>query len=158
MRTDGSNLNGISAILYQKNNEKWVPISCASRFLSVHEKNYHPIEIEMLAVSWGCKKMHMYLHGLPKFIIQTDHKPLIPILNNKMLLDLSPRIQRMKMTLLPYSFTAEHVKSTDLVDADALSRAPTDHPYLEDQLAEQEIIHQGNAVIQSIPATSQKLE
>jgi len=158
LRTDGSKLNGISVILYQQHDEKWVPISCASRFLSIHEKNYHPIEIEMLAVSWGCRKMHMYLHGLPHFKIQTDHKPLIPILNSKMLVDLSPRIQRMKMTLLPYTFTAEHVKGIDLKDADALSRAPTEQPNQQDQLAEQEIMHQVSAVIQSMPTTSRKLE
>ena len=33
---------------------------------------------------------------------------------------MSPRIQRMKMTLLPYTFTTEHVKGTTLKDADAL--------------------------------------
>ena len=72
----------------------------------------------MLAVSSGCTKMHMYIHGLSQFAIQTDHQPLIPILNNKMLVDMSPTIQRMKMTLLPYTFTAEHVKGTTLKDVD----------------------------------------
>ena len=120
LRVDGSKLHGISAILYQKHDQDWFPVFCASRFLSDYEKNYHPVEIEMLAVSWGCKKMHMYIHGLSQFTIQTDHKPLIPTLNNKMLVDMSPRIQRMKMALLPYTFTTEHVKGTTLKDADAL--------------------------------------
>ena len=36
-----------------------------------------------------------------------------------MLVDMSPRIQRMKMTLLPYTFTTDHVKGTTLKDTDA---------------------------------------
>ena len=111
----------------------------------------------MFAVSWGCKKMHIYIHGLSQFTIQTDHKPLIPILNNKMLVDMSPRIQRMKMTLLPYTFTAEHVKGTTLKDAHALSRAPTEQQSHEDQIAEQEIINLVNLVVQTMSATDKKL-
>ena len=107
--------------------------------------------------SWGCRKMHMYLYGLPKFTIQTDHKPLVPILNNKMMVDMSPRIQRMRMTLLRYTFTAEHVKGKSLVDADALSRAPTNEPTREDQIAEEQITAHVNAVIETMPATNTKL-
>ena len=68
----------------------------------------------------------LHIHGLSQFTIQTDHKPLIPILNNKMLVDMSPRIQRMKMTVLPYTFTAEHVEGATLKDADASFRS-SDH-------------------------------
>ena len=57
--------------------------------------------------------------------VKTGHEPLIPILNNKMLIDMSPRIQRMRMTLLKYSFITEQVKGFDMEHADALSRAPT---------------------------------
>ena len=83
IRTDASKLKGISVILYQKHGEQWKPVDCASRFLRPAEKNYHPIELEMLATTWGCEKMSVYLQGLPHFIIQTDHKPLVPILNYK---------------------------------------------------------------------------
>ena len=51
LRVDGSKLHGISAILYQKHDQDWFPVFCPSRFLSDYEKNYHPIEIEMLAIS-----------------------------------------------------------------------------------------------------------
>jgi hypothetical protein len=158
LRVDGSKLNGISVILYQQHNNKWHPVTCASRFLTPTERNYHPIEIEMLAVTWGCKKMHMYLHGLPRFLVETDHKPLIPILNNKMLIDMSPRIQRMRMTLLKYSFTAEHVKGSNMEDADALSRAPTQKPNQDDEIAEQETTTHVNTVIENMPATNTKLD
>ena len=70
LRVDGSRLNGISAILYQQHGDNWHPVACGSRYLTETEKDYYPIENEMLAVTWGCKKMNMYLHGLPHFIIQ----------------------------------------------------------------------------------------
>ena len=158
LRVDSSKLNGISAILYQQHNDEWFLVSCASHFLSEYEKNYHPIEIKMLTISWVCKKMYMYLHRLSHFRIQTNHKPLIPILNNKMLVDMSPRIQQMKITLLPYTFTAKHVKGTTSKDADPLSRAPTDKPSHEDQLAEQVIINQVNTIVQTMPATDRELQ
>ena len=100
IRTDGSKKNGISVILKQKHDDEWKLIDCSSRMLKPTEKNWYPIEIEMLAITWGILKMNMYLHGLPGFIVETDHKPLIPILNSRMLYGLSPRIQAMKMMLL----------------------------------------------------------
>ena len=84
VRTDGSKLNGIGVAVYQKQDDgKWRIIDCASRFLTDTEKRYYPIEIEMLAVMWGIKRMEMYLHGLPLSKVGTDHKPLVPILNYK---------------------------------------------------------------------------
>ena len=65
LRTDGSKLNGISVILYQEHENEWKPVDCASRFLRPAEKNRHPVELEMLAVVWGCEKMAVYLQGLP---------------------------------------------------------------------------------------------
>ena len=77
-----------------------IPVSCASRYLTPTEKRYHNIEIEMLALTWGIEKMNMYVHGLPHFKVQTDHKPLIPIINNKPINEMSVRIQRMRIRLL----------------------------------------------------------
>ena len=114
----------------------WRPLDCASRFLTPTEKNYYPIEIEMLAVTWGIRRMSMYLHGLPIFTVSTDHKPLVHILNYKQLVDMSPRIQNLRMKLLQYNFKADHVAGKDLLDADAFSRAPVEEPSEEDELAE----------------------
>ena len=158
LRTDGSLLNGIAAILYQQHGDQWKPVEFASRYLSDAEKNYHNIEIEMLAVAWGCEKMSKYLHGLRHFVIQTDHKPLIPILNYKPLTEMTPRIQRMRMRLLKFSFAAEYVKGTELADADALSRAPWSQATKEDEIVEQEIAAHVDTVICNIPATEPRIE
>ena len=158
IRTDGSSKNGISAILYQKHGEEWKPVAYASRFLSTAESNYHPIEVEMLAVVWGCEKMSKYIHGLPEVIIETDHKPLIPIINNKPLHDMSPRIQRLRMRLMKYQVHATHVRGKDLTDADALSRSPNEKPSTADQLAEEEIRAHVNLITNNIPASADRLE
>jgi hypothetical protein len=122
IQTDASNHNGISAILYQHHEEGWKPVNCASHFLMQAEKNYHPIELEMQSVTWGCEKMTPYLQGLPYFLVQTDHEPLVPILNYKPLIEMSPRIQDTRTRLLHFKFTA----GKELKDADCLSRSPED--------------------------------
>ena len=108
----------------------------------------------MLAVSWGCKRMDMFLHGLPHFLVQTDHKPLIPILNTKQLAEMSPRIQDMRMKLLKYTFTAQHVPGNQMEDADALSRAPHKQPSKEDVVANEEIAGYVNEIIKRMPVST----
>ena len=157
IRTDGSMLNGISAILYQMHDD-WKPVAFASRYLSDAEKNYHNIEVEMLAVTWGCEKMAKYLHGLPRFTVETDHKPLVPILNYKPLAEMTPRIQRMRMRLLKFDICAQYVKGKDLTDADALSRAPWTEASQDDEIAEKEISAHVAMVIENIPATESRIE
>ena len=154
IRVDGSKLNGISVILYQQHDEQWHPVTCGSRYLTPAEKGWYPIEIEMLAVMWGCKRMNMFLHGLPSFKVETDHKPLVPILNTKQIAELSPRIQEMRMKLLKYTFTAHHIPGSKMEDADALSRAPHSQPTSEDQLIDEEISCHLNAVVHRMPVSN----
>ena len=71
--------------------------------------------------------MTKYVHGLPQVTIETDHKPLIPIINYKPLVEMTPGIQRMRMRLLRYNLYAEYVPGKELTDADALSRAQRSH-------------------------------
>ena len=158
LRTDGSKLNGISVILYQEHENEWKPVDCASRFLRPAEKNYHPVELEMLAVVWGCEKMAVYLQGLPEFTIETDHKPLVPILNYKPLIEMSPRIQSLRMKLLRFKFKATHVPGTELKDADTFSRAPVSVPTQEDEIGEQQISAHVNAVLSQFPATEKRIQ
>ena len=69
------------------------------------------IELEALGACWAMKKCDMFLRGLPHFKLVTDHQPLIPILNSKGIADVeNPRLQRLMMKMLPYTFTAEWIK------------------------------------------------
>lgn len=53
-----------------------------------------------------------------------DHKPLVPLQGSKSLDELPPRIQRVHMMLMRFSFTISHVAGKDNATADVLSRAP----------------------------------
>ena len=97
-------------------------------------------ELEMLAVVWATKKCRVYLQGLQHYEVLTDHKPLIPILNNKSLADMeNPRLLRLKEKLLGYSFKAIWVRGKDHVVPDALSRSPVSQPTEDDVAMEIEL-------------------
>ena len=48
----------------------------------------------------------------------------------------NPRLQRLMIEMLPYSFAVEWVKRKDHFAADALSRFPMDQPSLDDELCD----------------------
>jgi hypothetical protein len=82
-------------------------------------------------------KCRQFIEGLPHFELVTDHRPLIPILNDYSLDKLdNPRILRLRLKMQRYQFTARWVRGKDNLDADALSRAPVDIASPDDELAE----------------------
>ena len=60
------------------------------------------------------KKFAEYILGMT-FHVETDHKLLVSLLGYKHLGELSPRIQRMRMRLMRFSYTISHVPEKDLV-------------------------------------------
>ena len=111
----------------------WQLTFCNSRFLQPSETNYCPLEGEALAVAWALKKSRMFLLGCPGFMIQTDHKPLVPILNDKALSSIdNPRLIGFKEKTLPYSFEIQHLVGEKMFAADTLSRYPVGKADSED--------------------------
>lgn len=96
------------------------------------ECRYAQIEKEALAVTWACKKFANYIVG-KRILIETDHKPLVPILNNKDLDTLPPRVLRFRLRMARFNYVAEHLPGKLLYTADALSRAPVAFPDPSDQ-------------------------
>jgi len=92
-----------------------------------------------------------------KFHINTDHKPLVPLFSTKSLDDLPVRIQRFSMQMMWFNYTISHVPGKQLVVADMLSRAPVDLPGTSDLQFEADTQAFVNMVLQSIPATEQRL-
>ena len=155
LSTDASR-HGLGFILQQQNPDgKWTLTQAGSRFLSDAECRYAIIELEMLAVCWAILKCHTFLAGLQHFQVITDHNPLIPILNNHRLDEIeNPRLQRLRIRIMGYNFTAEWLKGSNNSAPDALSRNPTSDPSPHDILAELDILNQPEISISEIRATS----
>ena len=71
----------------------------------------------------------------------TDYKPFVPLQGNKNLEELSPRIQTMRMRLMRYKYSIEHVSGKELGTADTLSRSPVDATTAKDDTLQQESEH-----------------
>ncbi len=110
----------LGAVLLQEHNSMRKPVEYASRSMS---ERYAQIEKEALAITWACDKFASYILGM-KFHIETDHKPLVPLLGSKDLDKLPPRVLRFRLRLARFLYTIEHVPGKYLYTADALSRAP----------------------------------
>ena len=123
MAADASSY-GIGAVLLQSHNGKLMPIAYASHSLTDCERRYAQIEKELLSLTWACEKFRRYLIGLPEIKLITDHKPLIPIINQKDLDDVPIRCQRMLMRLMQFNCLTEYLPGKSLSVPDALSRSP----------------------------------
>ena len=114
---------GLGAVLLQQQQSDWKPIAFASRTMTETESRYAQIEKEALATTWACEKFTTYILG-KKFHIETDHKPLVPLLGSKNLDSLPPRILRFRLRLAKFDYTISHVPGKLSNTADTLSRAP----------------------------------
>ena len=113
LTTDSSNF-ALGAVLSQNGH----PICFASRTLNEHEIKYSTIEKELLGIVFGTSYFRPYLYGR-RFIIQTDHKPLVWLSNLK---EPNLKLQRWKLKLDEYNFEVKYIKGKDNYVADALSR------------------------------------
>ncbi len=149
---------GLGAVILQKSGtSQWRPVAFASRSLTETERRYAQIEKEALATVWACEKFQDYILG-KWVLIETDHKPLVPLLNTKHLDNLPPRILRFRLRLARFSYTMEHVPGKLLYTADALSRAPIATTLDEDRSFQQEMEHWVHTIVQSLPASPQRLK
>ena len=96
------------------------PIAYASRTLTKTERGYAHIEKEALSLVYGVKKYHQYLHGR-KFLLVTDHKPLLTILGPKKQLPTlaAARLQRWAVFLSAYQYDIEFRATDKHCNADA---------------------------------------
>ena len=153
---DASNA-GIGAVLMQEQDGKRRPVVFASRSLTDAEKNYAVIEKEALAATWAVERFSQFLLGM-NFIIETDHKPLIPLLSSKEIACMPPRIQRFRLRLMRFSPTVEYVPGKQQVTADALSRAPVGTPTESDINFVELTAEMEKQAIKVLPASTEKLE
>ena len=136
LSTDWSK-TGIGYFLHQKHCtcESSIPGCCAdgwrvalagSRFLKDAESRYAPVEGEMLAVAWSLEDSKYFTLGCKDLVIATDHKPLVKLLGDRELADISnPRLFRIKQRTMLWRYNVVHVPGVKNPAADATSRNPS---------------------------------
>ena len=117
---------GVGAVLfhrYKDNTER--PIANASKTLTATQKRYPQIQKEALSIIFALKKFHQFLYSR-KFILVTDHKPLISMFgpNTATPVLAANRLARWSLMLSQYNYTTEYRPTKQHGNADALSRLP----------------------------------
>lgn len=144
---------GIGGVLIQENTsgDREV-VAYTSRKLSDGEQKYSQIEKEALSLVHATEKFKDFVTGI-NIILETDHKPLLQVLQSKPLDDLTPRLQRIRMRLMRYNYEVRYVPGKQLVLADSLSRNPVAGKQ-EDLEIEFENAKYVRFVVENIPATN----
>ena len=122
LETDASK-EGLGAVLSQKQDNGWFhPVAYGSWVLTMHEKNYHSMKLEFLALKWTIMEhFKEYLLYQP-FLVKTDNNPLTYILTTP---NLDVTGHRWVSALAKYDFWLEYQKGQDNAVADALSWVTT---------------------------------
>jgi hypothetical protein len=131
---------GIGFVLLQKTcsceddspiccSDGWVVTFCGSCFTTGPETRYASVEGEALAVCWALEKCRYFILGCPDLIVATDHKPLLKLLGDRTLEDISnPRLLRLKEKTFRFRYKIIHVPGKSQKAADCSSRTPVHDP------------------------------
>ena len=146
-------------VLQLQPNKSWRPISFLSRALTPTESRYAQIEKEALVLTWACERSWEYITG-KSIYVETDHKPLVPLLRKHALTrPLPPRIQRFRMRLMRFHFKEiSHVRGKEMYITDALSRLQAQHADPQPTIADDEMTAHVASVITGLPASDSRLQ
>lgn len=115
--------SALGAVLGQMVNDVWVPIAYASRTLNRTEASYSIYKKEALGCVWGCERFKDILSDHP-FILRTDNEALSSVLKPS---SKNSLFARWKLRLSQFDFKIEHVRSSQNLCADSLSRMFSEH-------------------------------
>ena len=71
----------LGAVLFQQTTQEWRTAAYASRSMTDTETSYAQIENEAQSLTWACEKLSPHILGMT-VQLETDHKPLLPLLNH----------------------------------------------------------------------------
>lgn len=157
IQADASSYGLGSALLQENENKERDVVAYASRTLSNSEKKYSQIEKEALALVYAAEHFKDFITGI-NVTLETDHRPLIQILQSKPLDELTPRLQRIRMRLMRYNYKVIFVPGKQLVLADCLSRNPIGCTNSAGKDFAEEIDHYVHFVTSHLPATKCMLQ
>lgn len=119
LAVDASSI-GVGAVLQQKIDDHWKPISFFSKKLTSTESRYSTFGRELLA-AYSAVRYFRHLLGGRTFYLLTDHKPLLGAFQSNSD-KYSPRETRHLDYLLQFTSDIRFVKGTDNIPADTMSR------------------------------------
>jgi hypothetical protein len=126
--TDASRLKGLEFALVHtetvEGKERIRLVTCRSRSLSPAEKSYAVVELEALAIKYAVEKCRYYLLGMQKFMVWTDHQPLLGIWHKQINEIGNTRCQKWRKNLSIYMFNVKWKAGKTHYVTDSLSRAP----------------------------------
>lgn len=150
--------HGLGAVLLQEQRDGELrAVAFESRDLTPTEQRYAQIEKEALALIWATERFDEYLRGM-EFVLQTDHKPLLPHLGQHNFDILSLRVQQFRIRLMRYSYKIEYVPEKNMATADTLSRPPCEENSFEDMLTPEEVSSFVFGAISMLPALEDLLQ
>ena len=121
LTVDASDI-GVGAALFQEDDDHVDRVVCYfSKKLSKCQQNYSTIEKECLSLLLALQHFDVYLNvTLHPILVYTDHNPLTFLhkMANK-----NQRLTRWSLQLQEYDIVIKHIKGSENVIADALSRA-----------------------------------
>ena len=122
--TDASRLGlGYVLIQFDEVSKKWRLIRAGSAALTKAQKNYPPIQLELLGLTWALQSCNYYLRAHPGFMVKTDHNPLVGLLKRD-IRDTSEKLQPLLEVCARYTFKTEYIPGKKNKVADLLSRHP----------------------------------
>ena len=120
-----ASIEGLGAVLSQKQESRTLVIAYASRRLKKHErcmKNFSSMKLELMAMTWAItKKFKDYLYG-SKFTVLTDNNPLTHVMSAKRTVAEMGWLAE----LADFDFDIKYRTGKSNVSADVLSRHPVD--------------------------------
>ena len=123
LQTDAST-HSLAAVLLQDFPEGRRPVYYSSRTLSEAERKFSIYELETLAVLFGLEKYKAYLEHVP-FILECDNQALTWALGTPRK---TGRLARWGVRIGAFKFTPRHIRGSDNVVADALTRMFAEEP------------------------------
>jgi hypothetical protein len=109
------------------------------------------VKKECLAFTYSAERLSDYLIGT-KFVMQTDHKPLVALPSPERALDdIPPSIQRMRLRLMRFNYSEEYLPGSQLYTADTPSRFPL--PVEPAFIDTSDVVKQYVSLVDTLPIT-----
>lgn len=120
LQVDASNLGAGAVLLQTSEDDIDHPIGFFSRKFNKYQLNYSVIEKEALALIWALQHFEVYVgSAVGPLVVYTDHNPLVFLHS---LQNPNQRLMRWCLFLQSYLLDIHHIKGSENVTADALSR------------------------------------